>query len=197
MGDGRPSTVVEEELCLVEIFLVASDEVELCQRHLGYLMAWHHTCLSFARAYLTTNAVGKADGDVEELAAASGLVVGDGAFYHVAKVIQLVARLFVLHPAAVASPFMGVLRVLGAGGVEVSVRLLGGGYDVDDGVDVVSERLVIASVQQIRCSLDGLVGVGVIERVAADLEHFRGVFHVRGSVLEILVAPRLLTLGKG
>ena len=112
MRDGGLAAIVEEELGLVEIFLVAGDEVELGECHLGNLVTGYHTGLSRVRANLTADTVGIADGDVEELAAARGLIVGDSTFHHVTEVVEFVAQVLLLAPALVTCPLVGMLWVL-------------------------------------------------------------------------------------
>ena len=94
---------------------------------------------------------------------------------------------------------MGRGGVLRARGVEVAVGLLRRGDDVDDGVDVVAQPAVGVGLQQIGGTLDGLVGVGIVEGEGAlgYGEGLRGVLQVPGGVLEVGVAPRLLTLAEG
>ena len=81
--DGSLSTIVEEELCLFEIFLVACSEIEFAESHFGNLMSRYHASLSRVRTNLANHAVGIADSDVEELAATCSLPVSYGTFYHV------------------------------------------------------------------------------------------------------------------
>ena len=127
--------------------------------------------LSRIRTYLLTYHVGIADGDVEELTAACGLIVGDGALHHVAEVVEFVAQVFLLAPTGVASPFVGLLRILGAGGVEIAVRLLFRGVDIEHGVDIGYELLVGIGLQDIAGTLDGLVGVCIVEGQTSYGEH--------------------------
>ena len=63
---GGAPAVVEEELGLVQILPLAGDEVELGQRHLGYLVSGHHAGLSRAGPHLAADAVGIAYGHVEK-----------------------------------------------------------------------------------------------------------------------------------
>ena len=79
--DGGLATIIEEELSLVQIFLVARYQIELSQRHLCNLMSWHNTGLTRVRTNFLAHYIGITDGDVEELSAARSLIVGDGALY--------------------------------------------------------------------------------------------------------------------
>ena len=98
-------------------------------------MAGNPYLLAFAGAYLPADAVGIGYGYVKEVALSSCPVVGNGAFDHMAKVIELVAVLY-LHPPFCTGPPVRMLRIPGPGGVEISVRLLGGGYNDKYAVDV-------------------------------------------------------------
>ncbi len=117
LPDGCAPAVVEQELGKVQVFLLAGGQVEPCHGHLGYLVPGHHACLPCLWAHLATSHVGIAAGYVEELAFARGLPVGHGALHHVPQVIELVAQVLLLHPAAVAGPVVGVGGVLRACGV--------------------------------------------------------------------------------
>ena len=136
------ATIVEEELCLFEIFLVACSEIELAECHFGNLMSRYHASLSWVRTNLANHAVGIADSDVEELAATCSLPVSHGTFYHVTEVVELVAQILFLAPALVASPEMRMLRILCTGGIEVSVSLLSRSDDIEYAVDIRLEFLV-------------------------------------------------------
>ena len=122
------ATIVEEELGLVEVFLIASNQIEFGKSHLCYLMTGHYTRLTRIRTNLLAYDIGIADSDIEELSASCSLIMGDGSLYHVTEVIEFMAQVFLLTPAFVASPLMWLLRILGAGSVEISVRLLSGSY---------------------------------------------------------------------
>ena len=130
------STVVEEELSLFEIFLVACSEIELAERHFGNLMSRYHASLSWVRTYLLNHAVGIADGDIEELAATCSLPVSHGTLHHVTEVVELMAQVFLHAPALVACPEVRMLRVLCTGGIEISVSLLSRSDDVEHTVDI-------------------------------------------------------------
>ena len=127
MNDGGLATIVQQELGLVEVFLVACDQVEFGECHLCNLMTRDDAGLSGVRTNFFTYDVGIADGDVEELTAAGGLIVCDGSLDHVAEVVEFVAQVFLLAPAGIASPLMGLFRVLGARSVKITVRFLSRG----------------------------------------------------------------------
>ena len=169
------ATIVEEELSLFEIFLVACSKIELAECHFGNLMSRYHASLSWVRTYLANHAVGIADSDVEELAATSCLPVSHGTFYHVTEVVELVAQILFLAPALVASPEMRMFRILCTGGIEISVSFLSRSDDVEHAIDISLEFLVWISLQHVAGTLDGLVWVGVVEAVGHQFAHIIGV----------------------
>ncbi len=194
--DGRLAAVVEEELGFVEVLPLARHEVKLRQSHLGNLVAGHDQCLSRTGAHLLANEVGIADGNVEELAAARCLIVGNGRLHHVPQVIQLVASLFLRAPTLRPGPVMGVFGVLRPGCIEVAVRLLGRCNHVQHRVDVGGKGLVGKGLQDVARALDGLVGVGIVEGEGALLyfEDARRALQMLRRIGEIRVAARLLAL---
>ena len=161
--DGGLSAIVEQKFCLVEILLVARNDVELGQSHFRDLVAGHYTCLPLVGTYLATHTVGISDGNVEEFARPRGLIMGDSCFHHVSKVIELVAQVFLLHPALGARPFVGVCGVHGACRIEISVRLLCGSNDIEHRVDVGLQFLVGIGLQEVAGALNGFVWVGVVK----------------------------------
>ena len=192
------AALVEEELGLVEVFLVACNQIEFSQCHLGNLMTGHTLQLIFIRTNGFADAIGITDGDVEEIALACGLIVGDGALDHVTEVIELVTEVFHLVPAMFASPLVGMFRILRTGRVEIAVGFLCGSHEVDDAVDVVFHLLVGIGLQQVGGSLDGFVHVGVVEAVAFHLEaEVRVGVHLLGGVDEVRIAALALTLAEG
>ncbi len=173
VADGSLATVVKEKLGLVKVFPVARHKIKFGECHLHNLMPRYNASLPCCRSHLPAYAIGIADGDVEELPRACGLVMRDGTLYHVAEIIQLVAETLFLRPSLAACPLVRMCRVLRACGVQVAVRLLRGANDVKDGVDISLQLLVRVGLQHIRCTLDGFVRVGVIEGKAAYAERFR------------------------
>ena len=142
IGTTGISTLVEEELGLVEVFLVSGNQIKFGKCHFGNLMSGDTDLLSFACTDFTAYAVGISDGDIEEVLLSGGLVVSDGAFHHVSQVVELVAQVFYLFPTFASRPFMGMFRIHGAAGVEVSVRFLCCGYNYQYTVNVFSQFLV-------------------------------------------------------
>ena len=181
------ATIVEEELSLFEIFLVACSEIELAECHFGNLMSRYHASLSWVRTNLANHAVGIADSDVEELAATSSLPVSHGTFYHVTEVVELVAQILFLAPALVASPEMRMLRILCTGGIEVTVSLLSRSDDVEHTVDIRLEFLIWVGLEYVAGTLDGLVWVGVVETVGHQFAYIIGVAWMSGT-FKVLVS---------
>ena len=142
IGTTGISTLVEEELGLVEVFLVSGNQIKFGKCHFGNLMSGDTDLLSFACTDFTAYAVGISDGDIEEVLLSGGLVVGDGAFHHVPQVVELVAQVFYLFPAFVSRPFMGMFRIHGSAGIKVSVRFLCGGYNDEHAVNVFGQFLI-------------------------------------------------------
>ena len=153
--------IVEEELSLVQVFLVASGEIEFAESHLCYLVSRYHASLTSLWTHLLDHAVGVADGDVEELAATCSLPVSHGTLHHMTEVVELMTQVFLHAPALVACPEVRMLGVLGAGCVEVSIRLLSLTDDVEHTVDISLQLLVWISLEHVASTLDGLVWVGI------------------------------------
>ena len=65
IGTTGISTLVEEELGLVEVFLVSGNQIKFGKCHFGNLMSGDTDLLSFACTDFTAYAVGISDGDIE------------------------------------------------------------------------------------------------------------------------------------
>ena len=193
--DGRLAAIVEQELGKVKIALLSCGQVKTGHSHLSNLMAWYDTHLPWIRSNLLTCHVGITAGDVEELTLTRCLPIGYGTLYHVTEVIELVREVFLLYPTLVTSPVMGISGVLGACGVEIAVGFLSRADNVDYRVTVGLQLLVWIGLQDIGCTLKGLVGVGIVEGIAhaVHLEHLRGIFQMSGGIIEVLVAALTLT----
>ena len=96
-----------------------------------------------------------------------------------------------------------MLRIDGAGGVEIAVRLLCSSNDVEHAVNVSLELLVGISLKDVAGTLNGLVYVGVVKRESHKLSHvpFRclqscmaRMLERVGSHIEVLIAVFALTL---
>ena len=101
-------------------------------------------------------------------------------------------------PSVGPPPSTQACAFVGHAGGEVAVVFLCQADEVDDGVEILVEFLVIVYGKRIGCALDDLVGVGVIKREIATML-FHGGSHpavVLGSKGEIVKPPVLLTFTK-
>ena len=98
--------------------------------------------------------VGHFAGHVEQLVLAGGLLVGDGRLDQMAGAVQFMAVLDVL-PAILRLDE----RVIG---VEIAVRLLGGGDVVDDGVGPLLQVGVALVGQRVGDAFEDLVDIGIV-----------------------------------
>ena len=192
IGTAGISTLVEEELGLVEVLLVAGDQIKFGQCHFCNLMSGDTDLLSFACTDFTAYAVGISDGDIEEVLLSGSLVVGDGAFHHVSQVVEFMAQVFHLFPALASRPFMWMFRIHGSAGVEVSVRFLCSGYDDEHAVDVFGQFLIGICLQQVAGTFDGFVYVRIVESESA---YFNGITGV-GCVDEVLISSGFLAFAE-
>ena len=131
-------------------------------------MAGNHAGLPFLPAHLAAHAVGIAHGNVEELPALGGLIVGTGGIHHVSQVIEFVREHLFAQPSLVAGPAVGMPRIHGAGRIEIAVGFLRLAHNVEHRVHIVYEPcalgLVLHGHQHIAGSFDGLIHVGIVER---------------------------------
>ena len=152
-----------------------------------------HTChLIGAVADFTAYAVGILDGDVEEIAFSGCLIVGDGAFHHVAEIIELMAEHLDAFPAFRTGPLVRVLRVHCAAGIKVTVGFLSRSHDYKHAVDVFVEFLVGIRLHQVACAFNRFVDVGIVKRKSA---HFNSVARM-GGFYEIIVSAGFLTFAE-
>ena len=184
--DGGLAAVVEEELGLVEVFLLARGQVELAQGHFRNLVAGHHARLPRARANLFHDAVGISYGNVQKLAAACGLPVGYGSLDHVAEVVEFVAQYLFRPPSFVAYPRVRVPWVLSARRIEVSVRFLGFADYVQHAVDIGLEFFVGKGLEYVARALDCFIGVGVVEAEEHEFRHVIVLARADGA-LEVVI----------
>ena len=186
------TTLVEEEFSLVEVFLVSGDQIKFGKCHFGNLMSGNTDLLPFACTYLTTYAIGVLDGDVEEVFLPGCLIVGDGTFHHVSQIIELMAQVFYLFPALASRPFVRMLRVHGAAGVEVAVGFLRGGHNHQHTVDVLSQFLVWVSLQQVAGAFNGFIDVRIVKGQSADFYRIAGM----RCVDEVLISSCFLAFAE-
>ena len=192
----RLAAVVQQELGFIEVFLLARGQVQTAECHLRNLVSRYYACLSGIGAHLTAHTVRIAYGDVQELARPRGLPVCHSTLHHVPQVVEFMAQVILLRPTLVACPVVRVLGVHGTCRVEVAVRFLSLGDDVQHTVYVGLQTLVGVGLEYVTGSLDGLVGVRVIEGVGHD---FRHIVRIAGLCcpLEVLVSSLALALAEG
>jgi hypothetical protein len=139
-----PPALIDEIDREVEVLLLAEQAVELDQRQLDLLVTAIAVLLAGTRTEHGRDVVDVAEHDVEEFSPSGRLVIGDGAFEHVAGAIELVVvaqvRPALVRPAAEIPA------------VQVAVRAWAFEI-VDDGVDLrldlgpaVAERIAHASI---------------------------------------------------
>ena len=96
--------------------------------------------------------------------ATGGLIMCAGGVYHVSEIVKLVAKIFFLSPALASRPSVRMLRIDGACCVQIAVRFLGGTYDVEHAVDIGLQLFVGICLEDVACSLYGLVYIGIVKR---------------------------------
>ena len=199
----RLATIIEQELSLVQVFFLASDDIQSGQRHLCYLVSWNNAGLAFFRADLLHHAVGITLGDVEELRRPCGLIMGAGSVHHVSEVIELVTEEVLCHPTLIATPLVRMLGVDGTGSIKIAVRLLGSTYHIEHTVDVGFQLFVGIGLKHVAGALDGLIDIGIVEGESHELRHVpllgvqtlvTWVLQGVGCHLEVLVAVLALAL---
>jgi len=155
---------VEQEAGGLEILFFTGDAVEFCQPHFDHLMAGGK--LNPAGAESGANEVGALEGHIEEVALAGGLEMGGRGFVEMAHVVQFVAHME-FRPAALAAPLLQIGGVVGAGGIEITILLLGGGDEGDQAVQIGRQFFVLLHAEGVGGAFDDLVDIAVIEGVAA------------------------------
>ena len=181
---------VEKELGQIEILLVARRSVEPCQAHFDDLVPGRFAELVGPED--RREIVGVLDRDIEERPLAGRLVMGNGRFVHVARVVEFVAMVEFL-PTLVAKPLFQVLRVVGSACVEIAVVLLGPGDRGDQIVDVLVQLGVGFHGQGIRGAFGDLVRIGVVEREPSTMFSL----DQPGGELEVIHPAVLLALAEG
>ena len=141
----------------IEVLLLAGQPIELDQRDLDFLVAVIAALLAGTSAEGLADMLDIALHDVEPAATAGGLEVSDGAFQHVAGIVELVVV------AQVAPALFGFTPEIPA--VEVTVGRLGALEIVDDGLDPGLDVGVAAVAQRIGGGLDPLADVAVPEHL--------------------------------
>ena len=187
------AALVEEELRLVQILLVARHDIEFGQGHFGYLMAGHKNLLPFPRADFTTHAVGITDGNIQKVPFSRGLVMRDGTLHHVAEVIKLVAQVLHFFPTSASRPVMRTLGIHRAARVQIAVRLLRCRHNGQHAVDIRLQLLVRIGLQQVACAFYRLVHVRIVERKTFHLV----IFARMGRLDKVFISAALFTFTEG
>ena len=191
------TALVEEELGHIQILLLSGHGVQLGQCHLCNLMSGYADHLIRTVANLTAHAVSILDCNVQEIALARSLIVGYCTLNHMTQVIELMAQVLNHAPACWACPLVRMLGVHGTGRVKVTVRLLCGSHHLEHTVNIELKFLVRIGLQQIACSLYGLIDIGVVKRVTAHLESKIMVsVHLLCRLGKVVITARLLTLAE-
>ena len=168
-------------------------------------MARHHGSLTWIRSHFLYHAIGIALGDVQELGATRSLIMSAGCIYHVTEVVKLVAQFLILDPTLISRPSVWMLRINGAGCIEIAIWLLCSTHHIEHAVDISLQLLVRVSLENIAGTFDGLINIGIIEREAHKLAHIpllgiqtRVVRMLQGigSHIEVLVTVLALTLAE-
>ena len=118
-----------------------------------------------------------------------------GSIEHMAQIIKLMAQLFHLFPPLHASPRVRMPRVHRACRVEIAVRLLRLGHDIEHTVDVSLKPFVGEALQHIARTLDGFVDIGIVEGELHELVHHIIVARMSG-LHEVFVAMFRLALAE-
>src|SRR5687768_10891892 len=130
-------------------------------------MTWPDRVLAWAEGL--DEQIGGADRDIQQRALARGLVMRNGGFIQVTQVVQLVTVVALELPPLSTGPRMRARGIDGSGRVEIAVLLLGGRNLLDQRVDIRVELRIGVDAQRVRRSLDHLVEIGIVERIAGGL----------------------------
>ena len=186
----RSAARVEEELGLVEIFLISCHGIEAYQCHFGNLMSGNHTLLSGAFTDILAYAVGITDSYIQEVPLACSLIISHSPFHHVTQIIELVAQILHLRPAFRPRPIVRMLGVHGTCGVKIPVRFLGGGHYDQYAVDIFFQFLVRVSLQGVTCTFNRLIDIRIVKGEASHLILITGM----SSFHKVFITSRFLTL---
>ena len=187
------AALVEEELRLVQILLVARHDIEFGQGHFGYLMAGHTYQLPFPRTNFTTHAVGITDGNIQKVPFPRGLVMRNGTLHHVAEVIKLVAQVLHFFPTSASRPGVRMFGIHRTARVQIAVRLLCCSHNSQHAVNIRHQFLVRIGLQQITCTFYRFIHVRIIKGISPDL-----IIFTRMSRLDkVLISAGFFTFTEG
>lgn len=105
-------------------------------------MSGHESLLLRSIPYGPADTIGILNGNIEKIPFTGGLIVGNGTLDHMPQVIELVAQIFHSHPTLLPCPVMRMFRIHRTGGIQISVRFLGSGYNSENTIDVFLQPLV-------------------------------------------------------
>ena len=159
------SPLVEEELRQVEVGPLSRDPVELGKADLDLLVAGKPVLLSGTER--PDQEVGVLDGDIEEGFLPRRQKMGNRGLVHMAGAVELVT-LAEVRPALLAGARGRVLRIDGPRRIEISVRLLGRGDDLDEVVELFPEAGIGMEPERIGRSLHDFVNIGVVVALALE-----------------------------
>ena len=181
---GTP-THIEEELCLVQIYLFSRRKIQLYQGHFGNLVSRHANYLPFTGPYRLANIIGITHCYIQEVALACSLVICHSPFYHVTEIVQLMAATLYGIPTFGSGPRVWMLRVHSARRIEIAVRLLSTCHYDKYTVYIAFHALVRVRLEQITCPLYGFIYVCIVKRETTDLERITRM----GCLYKVSITP--------
>ncbi len=149
-----------KKLAVSRVLSIAGRAVHLHEADLDLLVSRH--VLSALRTERRRDEIGVLDCDVEEGALAGGLKVRDRRFVQMTGVVQLVAAVLV-RPTLGAEARRRMRRINRARRHQVAILLLRSRDQLDQRVETRRETRIRHERQRVRCGLNDLVDVGVVE----------------------------------
>ena len=143
-------------------------------------------------ANLTADAVGKADGGIEQRPLARSLPIGHGSLGQVAEAVKLVRTAFLAFPTGLARARMYLRGIARTGRVQVAIGFLGGHDEGDEAVNVALQALVGVSLQAVGGPFDDFIDVAVVVLVLRQFVVGRGM----GRTHKIVDTSRLFALAE-
>src|SRR5579864_7913599 len=176
-----PPAYFEEESRLVEIFLFVRQMIQLDQSKFNFLVAG--SLNAFARAEDRDDVIGEFLRNIEQLVLPRGLIISDARLDQMPGAIQLVT---------VREAFPTLFRLdYGEVCIEVAIRLLRGGYLINDGIDALFQLWVAFHGERISDAFDDLVHIGIVEEKTLVFA-----FGLLGGAGKVLQSARDLALTK-
>jgi hypothetical protein len=163
----------------LQVFALSGDPVQLGEPHFHDLVP--RNVPSPVRPEGAEEELGAFECDLQERPLARGRIVGRRGLVQVAAVVELVA-LHQAGPALLAREGVRVRRIDGPVREEVPVLFLGRGDESDEPVQLPVQLPVVVLGEGVGRPLDGLVQVGVVPRMRADV----GPLHEARGLAEIV-----------